>query len=252
MAATETQGWIGQSVARKEDRKLLTGQGTFVDNMTLPGTVWMAVVRSPYAHARIDAVDTSAAAAAEGVVAVFTGADLADDWKASMPTAWLPTEDTNAPMHRPLATDKARYQGDGVAVVVAESRAAAKDAAELVAVDYEPLEAVIDAEAALAEGAPILHEELGTNRSYTWELDQGDVDRLFAEAAATVSCRFRQNRLIPNAIEPRACLAQPVGDGLTLWSTTQVPHILRVLSAVVLGVPETKIRVIAPDVGGGF
>jgi carbon-monoxide dehydrogenase large subunit len=252
MAATETQRQIGQSVARKEDARLLTGRGTFVDNMTLPGTVYLAVVRSPYAHARIERVDTSKAAAAEGVVAVFSGADLADDWKASLPTAWLPTEDTNAPMHRPLATDKARYQGDGVAVVVADSRAAAIDAAELVEVDYEPLEPVIDPEAALADGAPILHEDLGTNRSYTWELDAGDVDRLFSEASATVGCRFRQNRLIPNAIEPRACLAQPVMDELTLWSTTQVPHILRVLSAVVLGIPETKIRVIAPDVGGGF
>jgi carbon-monoxide dehydrogenase large subunit len=252
MAATETQSWIGQSVARKEDRKLLTGQGTFVDNMTLPGTVYMAVVRSPYGHARLNGVDTSAAAAAEGVVAVFTGADLADDWKASLPTAWLPTEETKAPMHRPLATDKVRYEGDGVAVVVADSRAAAADAAELVSVDYEPHEAVIDPEAALADGAPLVHDDLGTNRCYTWELDAGDVDKLFAEAAATVSCRFRQNRLIPNAIEPRACLAQPVMDELTLWSTTQVPHILRVLAAVVLGIPETKIRVVAPDVGGGF
>ena len=252
MAATGTHTWIGQSVARKEDRKLLIGQGSFVDNMTLPGTVYMAVVRSPYAHARIKSVDTAKAAAADGIVAVFSGADLADDWKASLPTAWLPTEDTASPMHRPLATDKARYEGDAVAVVIADSRAAAKDAAELVAVDYEPLHAVVDPEAALADGAPIVHEDLGTNRCYTWTLDAGEVDKVFAEAAATVSCRLRQNRLIPNAIEPRACLAQPVMDELTLWSTTQIPHILRVLSAVVLGIPETKIRVIAPDVGGGF
>jgi carbon-monoxide dehydrogenase large subunit len=252
MAATETHTWIGQSVARKEDRKLLTGQGSFVDNMTLPGTIYMALVRSPYAHARISGVDTKQAAAAEGVVAVFSGADLAEDWKASLPTAWLPTEDTASPMHRPLATDKARYEGDAVAVVVADSRAAANDAAELVVVDYEPLDAVVDPEAALADGAPIVHDDLGTNRCYTWKLDAGEVDKLFAGAATTVSCRFRQQRLIPNAIEPRACLAQPVMDELTLWSTTQVPHILRVLSAVVLGIPETKIRVVAPDVGGGF
>jgi carbon-monoxide dehydrogenase large subunit len=252
MAATETHTWIGQSVARKEDRKLLTGQGSFVDNMTLPGTIYMALVRSPYAHARIAGVDTKQAAAAEGVVAVFSGADLAEDWKASLPTAWLPTEDTASPMHRPLATDKARYEGDAVAVVVADSRAAANDAAELVVVDYEPLDAVVDPEAALADGAPIVHDDLGTNRCYTWKLDAGEVDKLFAGAATTVSCRFRQQRLIPNAIEPRACLAQPVMDELTLWSTTQVPHILRVLSAVVLGIPETKIRVVAPDVGGGF
>ena len=252
MAAIETRGWIGQSVPRKEDRALLTGRGTFVDNMTLPGTVYMALVRSPYAHARITSVDTSKATAAEGVVAAFSGAELADDWKASLPTAWLPTEDTAAPVHRPLATDKARYVGDAVAVVVAESRAAAKDAAELVEVGYEPLDAVIDPEAALAEGAPVVHDELGTNRCYTWELDAGDIDKPFADAAVTVSCRFRQNRLIPNALEPRAYLAQPVGDELTLWSSTQVPHILRIMATVVLGIPETKIRVVAPDVGGGF
>src|ERR1700736_811866 len=252
VAAIEARGWIGQSVPRKEDRALLTGRGTFVDNMTLPGTVYMALVRSPYAHARITSVDTSKATAAEGVVAAFSGAELADDWKASLPTAWLPTEDTAAPLHRPPATDKARYVGDAVAVVVAESRAAAKDAAELVEVGYEPLDAVIDPEAALAEGAPGVHDELDTNRCYTWELDAGDIDKAFADAAVTVSCRFRQNRLIPNALEPRAYLAQPVGDELTLWSSTQVPHILRIMATVVLGIPETKIRVVAPDVGGGF
>ena len=252
MAATETQTWIGTSVARKEDRKLLTGRGMFVDNMTLPGTVYMAVVRSPYAHARIAGVDTSAARKAPGVVAAFSGHDLAGDWKSSLPTAWLPTEDTKAPPHFPIASDKARYEGDAVAVVVATSRAAAKDAAELVQVDYEPLDAVVDPEAALADDAPLVHDDLGTNRCYTWNLAGGDVDKAFAAAEVTVSCRFRQQRLIPNAIEPRACLAQPLVDEVTLWSTTQVPHILRVMTTVVLGIPETKVRVIAPDVGGGF
>ena len=125
MAATETQTWIGTSVPRKEDRKLLTGQGSFVDNMTLPGMVFMAVVRSPYAHAKIAGVDTRAARKAPGVVAAFSGHDLAGDWKSSLPTAWLPTEETKAPPHFPLASDKARYAGDAVAVVVADSRAAA-------------------------------------------------------------------------------------------------------------------------------
>jgi carbon-monoxide dehydrogenase large subunit len=252
MSSTQARRWIGTSVARKEDRKLLTGQGSFVDNMTLPGTVYMALVRSPYAHARIVAVDTTAAAGAPGVVAAFSGADLADDWKSSLPTAWLPTEDTKAPPHYPLASDKARYAGDAVAVVVASSRAAAKDAAELVAVEYEPLDAVVDPEEALADGAPLVHDDLGTNRCYTWKLDGGDVEKAFADAAVTVSCRLRQQRLIPNAIEPRACLASPVVDEVTLWSTTQVPHILRVMTTVVLGIPETKVRVVAPDVGGGF
>jgi len=252
MAATETQTWIGTSVARKEDRKLLLGRGTFVDNMTLPGTVFMAVVRSPYAHAKITRVDTTAARSAPGVVAAFSGQDLAGDWKSSLPTAWLPTEETKAPPHFPLASDKARYEGDAVAVVVADSRAAAKDAAELVEVEYEPLDAVVDPADALADGAPLVHDELGTNRCYTWKLDGGDVDKAFAAAGVTVRCRFRQQRLIPNAIEPRACLAQPLVDEVTLWSTTQVPHILRVMTTVVLGIPETKVRVIAPDVGGGF
>jgi carbon-monoxide dehydrogenase large subunit len=220
--------------------------------MTLPGTVYMAVVRSPYAHARIVSVDTSAAAAAEGVVAAFSGADLADDWKTSLPTAWLPTEDTNHPNHRPLAVDKVRHEGEGVAVVAAASRAAAKDAAELVRVEYEPLGVVVDPEAALADGAPLVHDEFGTNRCYTWSTSGGDVDKTFAEADVTVACRFRQQRLIPNAIEPRVSLAQSGADELTLWSATQVPHIARVTLALLLGVPETKLRVVAPDVGGGF
>jgi carbon-monoxide dehydrogenase large subunit len=252
MAATDTQTWIGTSVPRKEDRKLLTGQGSFVDNLNLPGTVYMALVRSPYAHARIVSVDTSAARQAPGVVAAFSGADLADDWKAGLPTAWLPTEDTKSPPHLPLATDKARYAGDAVAVVVASSRAEAKDAAELVQVEYEPLDAVVDPVEALADGAPLVHDDLGTNCCYTWKLDGGDVDKAFAAADVTVSCRFRQQRLIPSAMEPRACVAQPLLDEITLWSTTQIPHILRVLTTVVLGIPETKVRVIAPDVGGGF
>ncbi|MDP9284817.1 MAG: xanthine dehydrogenase family protein molybdopterin-binding subunit [Actinomycetota bacterium] len=254
MAVTETQSWVGQSVPRKEDHKLLVGQGTFVDNMTPVGTVFLAVVRSPYAHARIVNVDTDAARSAPGVVAAFSGAELAEDWKASLPTAWLPTEETNAPDHKPLAVDKARYAGDAVAVVVADSRAAAKDAAELVEVEYDPLDAVVDPEAALADGAPLVHDEFGTNRCYTWKLDAGEVDKAFADAATTVSCRLRQQRLIPNAIEPRACLAQPTPgtDELILWSTTQIPHIARIQLSLVLGVPETKLRVIAPDVGGGF
>jgi aerobic carbon-monoxide dehydrogenase large subunit len=254
MAVTETKSWIGESVLRKEDRKLLTGRGTFVDNMQLAGTLYMVVARSPYAHARVVDVDVTAAREAEGVVAAFGGAALMENWKSSLPTAWLPTEDTASPPHYPLATDKVRYAGDGVAVVLAESRAAAKDAAELVHVQYEPLPAVVDPEAALAADAPLVHDDLGTNRCYTWTLANGEVDQLFTNAAHTVKCRFRQQRLIPSALEPRACVAAPTPgtDELTLWSTTQIPHILRVMSTVVLGIPETKIRVIAPDVGGGF
>jgi carbon-monoxide dehydrogenase large subunit len=245
---------IGAPLGRKEDAELLTGQARFVDDLAVPGMVWMAVVRSPYAHARIRNVDVSRAAEATGVVAAFSGADLAEDIPAGLPCAWPVTEDIALPTHWPLARDKARFAGDGVAVVVAESRALAKDAAELVEVDYEPLEAVTDVEAALDEGAPLVHEEVGTNRCYTWTLSAGEVEKAFADAAVTVSGRYRQNRLIPNAIEPRGVLVQPVpaqGE-YTVWSATQIPHILRVLLAMTLGIPEARLRVIAPDVGGGF
>jgi len=244
---------VGTPVKRKEDLALLQGRGTYVDNLTLPGTVYLAVVRSPYPHARIRSVNLEAARAAEGVVAAFSGADLAGDWASPLPCAWPVTEDIKMPPHFPLATDEARYQGDGVAVVVAESRALAKDAAELVEVDYEPLPAVADVEQALADGAPLVHADLGTNECYVWKLESGEVEAALAAADVVVTRRYRQPRLIPNAIEPRAVLAQagPAGD-VTVWSATQVPHILRFALQLVLGIPEAKIRVIAPDVGGGF
>jgi carbon-monoxide dehydrogenase large subunit len=245
---------IGTPVLRKEDPELLTGQAHFVDDLTVPGMVWMALVRSPYAHARIKAVDVSKALTADGVVAAYSGEDLAGDIAAGLPCAWPVTEDINMPTHWPLARDKARYAGDGVAVVVAESRALAKDAAELVEVDYEPLPAVTDVGEALADGAPLVHDEFGTNRSYDWTLAAGEVDKAFADAAVTVSERYRQNRLIPTAIEPRGILVQPepAQGEFTVWSATQIPHILRVLLSMTLGISEAKLRVIAPDVGGGF
>jgi len=216
--------------------------------------VYLHVVRSPYAHARIVDVDVSAALAHADVVGAWSGADLVDEWHGSLPCAWIPTEDTNAPEHKPLAIDKVRYAGDAVAVVAALSRGGAEDAAELIEVEYEPLPAVVDPEAALAEGAPLVHEQFGTNRCYTWKLEEGEVERLFADAQVTVRERYRQNRLIPNAIEPRAVFVSsvPATGEFTLWSTTQVPHIARVTLSGVLGIPEAKLRVIAPDVGGGF
>jgi carbon-monoxide dehydrogenase large subunit len=254
MAVVESTGtFIGTSVKRREDASLLRGKGTYVDGMTLPGTVYMAVVRSPYAHARIKGVDLAAARAAEGVVAAFSGADLAEDWMGSLPCAWPVTEEIKMPPHYPLATDGARFQGDGVAVVIAESRALAKDAAELVGVDYEPLDAVADVEKALEEGAPLVHSDLGTNECYVWKLETDDFQSALDTADVVVTRRYRQPRLIPNAIEPRAVLAQvgPTGE-VTIWSATQVPHVLRFTMQLVLGIPESKVRVIAPDVGGGF
>ncbi len=251
--AESTETLIGSSVKRREDEGLLRGRGTFVENLTIPGTLAMVVIRSPYGHARITSVNLDAARKAEGVVAVFSGADLAEDWAGGMPCAWPVTEDIKMPTHYPLATEIARYQGDGVAVVIADTRALAKDAAELVEVEYEQLPAVTDIEKALADGAPLVHEDLGTNECYVWKLETDDVQAAIDAADVVVTRKYRQPRLIPNAIEPRGLIAQvgPTGD-VTLWSATQIPHILRFTVQLVLGIPESKVRVIAPDVGGGF
>src|SRR5215211_7650623 len=183
---------VGTSVKRKEDLRLLTGRTRFVDDIELPGMVWMAVVRSPYAHARIGSVDLSAAREAPGIIAAWSGADMAEDWSGPLPMAWPVTEDINISSHWPLTMDKARYVGDGVAVVVAETREQAADAVALVQVDYEPLPAVIDVEQALADGAPLVHDEFDTNWCYTWPLAAGDVESEFANAALTVKERYRQ------------------------------------------------------------
>ena len=254
MAVTEsTRTAVGSSVKRKEDAALLRGKGTFVENLTLPGTVAMIVVRCPYPHARIVSMNLDAAREATGVVAAFSGADLADEWVGGMPCAWPVTEDIKMPPHYPLATEEARYQGDGVAVVVAETRALAKDAAELVEVEYEPLPSVADVEKALEPDAPLVHSDLGTNECYVWKLETDDFQAAIDAADVVVTRRYYQPRLIPNAIEPRGLVAQagPAGE-ITLWAATQVPHILRFTMQLVLGIPESKVRVIAPDVGGGF
>ena len=254
MAVVEsTETLIGSSVKRREDESLLRGRGTFVENLTIPGTLAMVVIRSPYGHARITSIGLDAARKAEGVVAAFSGADLAEDWAGGMPCAWPVTEDIKMPTHYPLATEIARYQGDGVAVVIAETRALAQDASELVEVEYEQLPAVTDVEKALEDGAPLVHEDLGTNECYVWKLETDDVQAAIDAADVVVTRKYRQPRLIPNAIEPRGLIAQigPTGD-VTLWSATQIPHILRFTMQLVLGIPESKVRVIAPDVGGGF
>ncbi len=255
MAATETRTRsVGTSVPRKEDRKLVTGHGQFIDNINISGQLWLSVVRSPYAHATIKRVELTAARELEGVVAAFSGAELAADWAGSLPCAWPVTEDIRMPSHFPLAFDKARHVGDGVAVVVAVSREISKDAAELVEVEYEPLDAVTDVGRALDPDAPIVHDDLGTNECYVWKLDAGEVEQAFADAEVTVHRRYRQQRLIPVAIEPRGALAHemPGTDELTLWTSTQIPHIARLTLAGVIGIPEARLRVIAPDVGGGF
>jgi carbon-monoxide dehydrogenase large subunit len=253
MSATETTKYVGAPILRREDRPLLTGVGTYVDNISLPGTAYMVVVRSSYAHARIRGINLDAARAAEGVIAAFSGAELRDDWKAPMPCAWPVTPDMKSPEHFPLAVEEACYQGDGVAVVLAESRALAKDAAELVEIDYEPLDAAVDVWESSQDGSTRAHQSLESNVSYVWKLETDDVAAAFDAADVVVKRRYYQPRLIPNAMEPRAVAArlEPNGD-VTLWSTTQIPHILRALAAATLGFSEAKLRVIAPDVGGGF
>jgi carbon-monoxide dehydrogenase large subunit len=261
MTATETpptgaaEGAFGQRLLRKEDARLLTGEGRFVDDLQIPGALWMAMVRSPFAHARLRSIDTGAAAAMPGVRAVLTGADLAGAWAAPMPCAWPVTDDMKAPDHFPVAQGKACYVGDIVAVVVAESRYQAADAVDAVVVDYDPLDPVVDLEDAAGDRV-VIHDDLGTNRSYTWTLspDPDAVERAFADATHTVSERYVQQRLIPVAMEPRGVVAIPAPHGgeLTVYSATQIPHILKVMIAATCAVPEHKVRVIAPAVGGGF
>jgi carbon-monoxide dehydrogenase large subunit len=262
--AERAERYVGGGVPRKEDPSLVTGQAKFVDDISLPGMAWVGVVRSPLAHARITGVDTSRAEKVPGVIAAFSGAELAGDWAGALPCAWpladrsFPAEPTSGdprfPDHWPVAKDVARFAGDPVAVVVADSREHAKDAIEAVDVDYEPLDAVLDIKGALASDAPVIHDQFGDNRAYTWGFTNGDVDKVFSEAPLRVKERFYHPRLIPNAIEPRGVVVQtePASGNVTLYSATQIPHIVRTTLSLVLGMPESKLRVVAPAVGGGF
>ncbi|MGH9138179.1 MAG: xanthine dehydrogenase family protein molybdopterin-binding subunit [Acidimicrobiales bacterium] len=246
---------VGTSLKRKEDPRLLTGEARYVDDLVIPGARWLGMVRSPFAHAHITGIDTSAALAMPGVTDVLTGAGLRDEWANPMPCAWPVTDDMKSPDHFPVAVDKACYVGDIVAVVVANDRYAAADAVDAVVVDYDPRPAVVDIEDAASDRV-VVHEALGTNKSYTWTLspDPEAVERAFADAAHTVKQRYIQQRLIPMAMEPRgvAVVPAPVGGDFTVYSATQIPHILKVMLGITTGVPEQKIRVIAPAVGGGF
>src|SRR5256885_4758402 len=213
---------MGTPMLRKEDPALLTGEARFIDDLVVPGALHMAVYRSPYAHARIRSIDTKGAAALPGVVAVFTGADLRDEWAGAMPCAWPVTPDMKSPAHFPVAVDKACYVGDAVAVVLAETGYAAKDALEQIVVDFEELPPVIDLEDALSDRV-VIHDDLGTNASYTWELtpDAAAVEKAFKDAAFTVNERYVQQRLIPSAMEPRrVCVVpQPFGGDFTVYSS---------------------------------
>ena len=251
---------IGQAVRRKEDKRFLIGKGRYVDDLNRPDQCVAYFLRSPHAHARLRSIDTEAARSAPGVVAVYTGADMAKDQVGSLPCGWTVTdrhgEPHKAPPHYPLVRDKVRYTGDHVAVVLAESLERAKDAAELIKVDYDVLPALVDPIRAASANAILVHEEAPGNLCFDWELgDSEEVDRALAASAHVTKLDLINNRLIPNAMEPRAAIAEfDAGtDGYTLYSTSQNPHLLRlILCAFVLGLPESKVRIIAPDVGGGF
>jgi len=245
---------FGSGIRRREDPRLITGGATYTDDVQLPGMAYAAILRSPHAHAKINSINTIAAKASPGVVAVFTGADT-DGVLSPIPCAWIPPDsDVKAVAHPALAKDVVRYQGDAVAVIVAEDRYQAEDALELIDVDYSPLPVVVSPEAAMQPGAPQLHEDAPNNQAFHWVAEGGDSDAAFAAADVIVKDTILQQRLIPNAMEPRSAVANwtPSMGELTLWSTSQNPHICRFLASLVTGVAEHKIRVIATEVGGGF
>jgi carbon-monoxide dehydrogenase large subunit len=248
---------IGAPVRRKEDARFLTGRGTYTDDINRPGQVQAFILRSPHAHAEIRGFDLAKAKSAPGVLAVFVGTDMA---VGGLPCGWLIHSKDGSPMAEPphpvLAQGKVRHIGDPVAVVIAETRAQAKDASELIVVDYKPLPAVVSAEDALKPGAPQLHEQAKGNLCYDWHLgDKPAVDAAFAKAAHVTKLDIVNNRLVANAMEPRAAIGEydrATGE-YTLYTTSQNPHVIRLLmGAFVLQLPEHKLRVVAPDVGGGF
>jgi len=251
---------IGVAVRRKEDARFLTGRGTYTDDINRPGQLHAYILRSPHAHAEIGGIDTAKAKQAPGVVAVFTGTDLAADNVGGLPCGWLIKNKDGSPMVEPphpvLAQGRVRHVGDPVAVVIAESRNQAKDAAELISVNYKELPAVIEATDALKPGKPQIWDTAKNNLCYDWHIGEKDaVDAAIKKAAHVTRIDIVNNRLVPNAMEPRAAIGEyDRGTGeYTLYTTSQNPHVIRLLmGAFVLHLPEHKLRVVAPDVGGGF
>jgi aerobic carbon-monoxide dehydrogenase large subunit len=247
--------WVGQRIRRREDPPLITGRGRYTDDITLPGQLWMSLVRSPVAHAKIASIDKSAAESAPGVSAVFTGEDLAGDFASPLPMAWVPPGvDINTPEHWPLARGEVHHVGDPVAVVVGENRYLVADAAEMVDVHYDELPVVVDMEQAIEDGSPLVHESFGTNVSHRWAIgtEPDDLEAAFAQAEVVVEQRIVNHRSAPAPIEPRSIVADYRAGDLTIYSATQIPHFLRLFLSLTLEMTEDKVRVIAPDVGGGF
>ncbi|HWQ14054.1 MAG TPA: molybdopterin cofactor-binding domain-containing protein [Roseiflexaceae bacterium] len=248
---------VGQALKRREDPQLITGGGTFLDDIKLAGMLHAAVLRSPYAHARIKSIDTSKAQARPGVVAVFTGEDMLDI--NPMPCAWQASAGrikNNINTARALAVGEVHFAGDPVALVVAEDRYVARDALDLIEVDYEPLPVVVDAKKATEPGAPQLHENAPNNIVFEWECgDKAKADAAIASAEVVVKEEIVNQRLIPTPMETRGAIGRydPATQEYTLWTTSQAPHVMRLLlTAFVFGIPENKMRVISPNVGGGF
>ena len=243
---------VGKALRRKEDPRLITGRARYIDDISLPGTLWAAFVRSPEAHAKIVSVDASAAKARPGVRAVYTSEDLTD-LTGPLPMAWVPPGITvNNPEHWPLAKGSVRFVGDPVAVVIGEDRYGVVDAAEDVVVEYDPLPVVTDPEEALKAETHLLHPDIGSNQTHEWSLGGGDLDAGFAQADIIVERRVVNHRTAGAPIEPRGVLADCRAGQLTVWSATQVQHFVRLFLALLLGMSEEKVRVIAPEVGGGF
>ena len=253
MATVQASKMIGTAVKRKEDPRLITGGGQYTDDIQLKGLSYMAVLRSPHAHARILSIETSRALQHPEVLAVLTGQEINQRCATPFPL-YYPIEGMRPKYRWPMAADKASYVGEPVAVVVATSRGAARDAVELIDVEYEPLPVVIDVEKAAEEGSTLVHEELGSNLCHEYSKTVGDPDRAFREADGVVSARLTQPRLVPNPMEPRAVIAsyERSTGNMTMWNSTQNPHFERSVAAGILGFPENKLRVIAIDVGGGF
>src|SRR5215208_6237619 len=219
---------VGQAMKRKEDPRLITGRGNFIDDITPMGTLWASLVRSPEAHARIVSIDKSAAEQRDDVVGVYTYDDLAGDFAIPMPMIWAPPGvEIKTPEHWPLATGSVKHVGDPVAVVIGTDRYGVVDAAEDVIVEYDPLPAVVDPEAALEDGSPLVWDSFGTNKTHEWSIDGGDVNAAFSEADAVVKQRIVNHRTAGAAIETRGCLADPRGESVTMYSATQIPHIAR-------------------------
>jgi aerobic carbon-monoxide dehydrogenase large subunit len=244
---------IGTPMKRKEDPRMVTGRTRYTEDILIPGTLHAAIVRSPEAHAAITSIDVSAAKERPGVVAVFTGEDLAEDFAAGLAMVWAPPGvEMRTPDHWPLKRGQVKHVGDPVAVVVAATRGQAYDGAEGVIVEYDPKPAVVDPEKALEDGSPLVWESFGTNETHQWKVGGGDIDAALAEADITVTRRLVNHRTSGTPIETRCSIAEPRGDGMIFYSSTQVPHIARFVLGGMLSIPEDKLRVVAPDVGGGF